>query len=112
MRNALYTLFTWVICLVANWRQLLCDDAGDLRWERTLDWDEPEKDAGKGVLYACCCDCGLTHFFVLGKPVTPERPPQYRYRLRAGRGPKADPDPILGIFAKNTFRNWCEKESA
>lgn len=112
MRNALYTLFTWVICLIANLRQRLCDDSDDLRWERTLDWDEPEKDASDGVLYASCCDCGLTHFFVLGKSVTPERPREYRYRLRAGRGPKVTSHPLLGVRAKGVFDSWCERWSA
>lgn len=112
MGSALYTLLTWVICLVANLRDRWCASSTGLRWDRTIEWDEPEKDVADGVLYAECCDCGLTHLFVLGKSVTPERPRKYRYRLRAGRGPNVSPNLRLGVSASVTFHSWCAKESA
>ena len=106
--NTIYSLLTWMICVLSNLRGKLCGDEHELRWDRTLSWSDPELDAEQGVLYMSCCDCGLTHFLVLGKSATPERPKRYTYRFRARHGPVEAPDPELGECARIRFLEWCE----
>ncbi len=109
MRNGLYTLLTWAICVVATLRRKLCGAEHELRWDRTLPWDEPELDSEKGVVYLQCCDCGLTHFLIFGESVTPERPKKYAYHFRAGKKVPTLPNPTLGKRAQIKFQNWCEE---
>ena len=101
----MYTLLTWLICVLSNIRERLCPAV--IRWDRTLAWDAPEMDAAHGVVLWKCCDCGLEHFHVIGKTQTPVRPLNYRYRLRAGRGSSERLDPRLGPAARDVYVRWC-----
>ena len=95
MKNQIYTLLTSAIILLGKIRDRICSPrhgGAFLRLDRCIPWCD---DFGKGRTYIGCCDCGLTHFVVIGHSLTPVRPIRYRYKMRFGANAWTKPNAEL-----------------
>lgn len=105
LRHVLYTVLTTLIIVLAYLRDRAGRGTYRIRCDRTLPWEQPQD-----ALALACCDCGLTHFIVVGNDVapsvTPIRPEQYQYRSRLGANAYIDPDLDLGIEVCDMLMGW------
>jgi len=113
MRLFLYTLLTSIIILISKIRDKVSSKEKfmHMRFNRTLPWPTL-KEEEKDIFYISCCDCGLTHFFLLNHSSTPVRPKEYSYNFRFGNNAYTKPDLDLGYeaYTKASLHGYIEGE--
>ena len=105
LKTLIYTFLTNTIILLSKLRDKCLDGPshnGHLRIDRVLPWYE---GFGSDKLFMGCCDCGLTHFLVLGHSITPVRPINYQYKMRMGGKAWVEPNTDLADVVLEKAKN-------